>query len=132
MAANPHSALWAPLFDGLADPLVVARLAAEAEEVGWDGFFVWDRLTWPAPVERVADREQLAEMAETIHGLRPDPTAPFDIAMALPPGADPAPHVAAGATGCLTEFDPERLALDHVRGVLREGPATPAPAEVTS
>jgi alkanesulfonate monooxygenase SsuD/methylene tetrahydromethanopterin reductase-like flavin-dependent oxidoreductase (luciferase family) len=47
MTANPRSALWVPLFDELADPLVVARLAAEAEEVGWDGFFVWDRLTWP-------------------------------------------------------------------------------------
>ena len=28
------SALWLPLFDDLADPVVVARLAGEAEEAG--------------------------------------------------------------------------------------------------
>lgn len=41
-----RSALWLPLFDELADPRVVARLAAEAEEAGWDGCFVWDQLCW--------------------------------------------------------------------------------------
>jgi alkanesulfonate monooxygenase SsuD/methylene tetrahydromethanopterin reductase-like flavin-dependent oxidoreductase (luciferase family) len=280
MTANLRSALWVPLFDELADPLVVARLAAEAEEVGWNGFFVWDRLTWPAPVERVADPwislaaaatatdslrlgpmvtpvarrrpaklareaasldrlsggrltlgvglggdvygaefartgeqvdgrvraemldealgiltsawsgrpvrhrgphyviddlaflptpvqqprvpiwaagyagrpgplrraasvdgffpvelrhpDQLAEIDETISGLRPDPTAPYDIAVPLPPGVDPTAYVAAGATWCLTEFEPEAMALDHVRGVLRDGPAIPAPEEVAS
>jgi hypothetical protein len=33
-------ALWPPLFDALADQALVARLAAEAEETGWDGLFV--------------------------------------------------------------------------------------------
>ncbi|GAB3508804.1 hypothetical protein GCM10027521_65070 [Amycolatopsis cihanbeyliensis] len=272
--------MWIPLFDELADPLVAARLAAGAEEVGWHGFFVWDRLTWSAPVERVADPwislaaaatatdslrlgpmvtpvpryrparlarettsldrlsrgrltlgvglggdaygaefartgeqvdgrvraemldealhiltsawsgrpvrhrgphyviddltflptpvqrprvpiwaagnaglrrpphraasvdgyfpvgvqhpDQLAEIAETIRGLRPDPAAPFDIAMPLPPGADPAAYVAAGATWCLTELEPEAITLDHVQGVLRDGPTIPAAAEVAS
>lgn len=280
MTTNPRSALWIPLFDELADPLVAARLAAEAEEVGWDGFFVWDRLTWPAPVERVADPwislaaaaavtdslrlgpmvtpvpryrpaklarqtasldrlsrgrltlgvglggdaygaefartgeqvdgrvraemldealdiltsawsgrpvrhrgphyviddlafrptpvqqprvpiwaagnvglrrplhraarvdgffpvevrhpDQLAEIGETIRGLRRDRTAPFDIAMPLPLGVDPAAYVAAGATWCLTELEPEAITLDHVRGVLRDGPTIPAAAEVAS
>ncbi|NEB02737.1 LLM class flavin-dependent oxidoreductase [Streptomyces sp. SID13726] len=50
-----RSALWLPLFDGLADPMAVARLAAEAEEAGWDGVFVWDHLRWRAPVGHVAD-----------------------------------------------------------------------------
>lgn len=50
-----RSALWLPLFDELADPRVVARLAADAEAAGWDGFFVWDQLTWRAPVRQVAD-----------------------------------------------------------------------------
>jgi alkanesulfonate monooxygenase SsuD/methylene tetrahydromethanopterin reductase-like flavin-dependent oxidoreductase (luciferase family) len=49
-----RSALWLPLFDELADPRMVARLAAEAEEAGWDGCFVWDHLTWRAPVRQVA------------------------------------------------------------------------------
>jgi alkanesulfonate monooxygenase SsuD/methylene tetrahydromethanopterin reductase-like flavin-dependent oxidoreductase (luciferase family) len=50
-----QSALWLPLFDDLADPLVVARLAADAEGAGWDGCFVWDQLCWRAPVRPVAD-----------------------------------------------------------------------------
>ncbi|MGD8169061.1 LLM class flavin-dependent oxidoreductase [Herbiconiux sp. P16] len=50
-----RSALWLPLFDELADPRVVARLAADAEQAGWDGCFVWDHLTWRAPVTQVAD-----------------------------------------------------------------------------
>lgn len=274
MTTNVRSALWVPLFDELADPCVVARLAAEAEQAGWHGLFVWDKLTWPAPVERVGDPwislaaaatatdslrlgpmvtpvarrrpvklaretaaldrlsggrltlgiglgsdiygaefartgeqvdgrvraemldealgiltsawsgrpvrhrgshyviddlafwptpvqrpgvpiwaagyagrrgplhraagvdgffpvelrdpDQLAEIAETIRGLRPDPTAPYDIAVPVPPGADPAGYVAAGATWCLTDFDPDAMTLDRVRGVLRDGPAIPA------
>lgn len=50
-----RSALWLPLFDELAAPLVVRRLAAEAEEAGWDGCFVWDQLCRRAPVRQVAD-----------------------------------------------------------------------------
>lgn len=49
------SALWLPLFDELSDPMEVARLAAEAEEAGWHGVFVWDHLRWRDPVRRVAD-----------------------------------------------------------------------------
>jgi alkanesulfonate monooxygenase SsuD/methylene tetrahydromethanopterin reductase-like flavin-dependent oxidoreductase (luciferase family) len=52
---NPRSAIWLPIFDELADPIVVARLAAEAEEHGWDGVFVWDHLRWREPVVDVAD-----------------------------------------------------------------------------
>jgi alkanesulfonate monooxygenase SsuD/methylene tetrahydromethanopterin reductase-like flavin-dependent oxidoreductase (luciferase family) len=50
-----RSALWLPLFDDLANPKVVARLAADAEAAGWDGCFVWDQLCWRAPVRQVAD-----------------------------------------------------------------------------
>jgi alkanesulfonate monooxygenase SsuD/methylene tetrahydromethanopterin reductase-like flavin-dependent oxidoreductase (luciferase family) len=50
-----RSALWLPLFDALADPIVVARLAAEAEEAGWDGVFVWDQVCWRPPIQEVAD-----------------------------------------------------------------------------
>lgn len=280
MTAIPRSALWVPLFDELADPLVVARLAAEAEEAGWHGFFVWDRLTWPAPVEHVADPwislaaaatvtdslrlgpmvtpiarrrpaklsretasldrlsggrltlgvglgsdvygaelvrtgeqvddrvraqmldealgiltsawsgrpvrhpgphyviddlaflptpvqqprvpiwaagyagyrgplrraarfdgffpiglrspDQVAEIDETIRHLRSDPTAPYDIAVAVPPGVDPTAYIAAGATWCLTDFEPEAVALDRVRAVLRDGPTVPAPEEAAS
>lgn len=266
-----RSALWLPLFDELASPLVVTRLAAEAEEHGWDGLFVWDHIVWRAPVRQVADpwivlaavaavterlvigpmvtplarrrptkvaREtttldqlsggrlvlgvglggdrsgnefsgtgegaddrvraaildeslqilgsawsgepvhhrgehflvdgiafqprphhgrvpvwvggfagmrrpiqraaahdgyfpvnltsvgQFADAVGYLRELRGEATAPFDIAVEVRPGADPAPYVAAGATWCLTEFDPATLRLDTVRGVLRDGPWT--------
>jgi alkanesulfonate monooxygenase SsuD/methylene tetrahydromethanopterin reductase-like flavin-dependent oxidoreductase (luciferase family) len=36
--------LYIPPFDELADPALVARLCAQAEEAGWDGAFVWDHV----------------------------------------------------------------------------------------
>jgi alkanesulfonate monooxygenase SsuD/methylene tetrahydromethanopterin reductase-like flavin-dependent oxidoreductase (luciferase family) len=50
-----RSALYLPIFGELADPRAVAHLAAEAEETGWDGVFVWDHLTYREPVTHVAD-----------------------------------------------------------------------------
>jgi len=268
-----RSALWLPVFDDLANPMAVARLAAEAEEAGWHGLFVWDHLNWRAPVRQVADPwitlaavaagterlrlgpmvtplarrrpakvaretatldllsqgrlilgaglgsdrfggelsatgeqlddrlrgqmldealdvltaawsgepvhhrgvhytvdgirflprpvqqpgvpvwvagfpgnprplrraarydgffpvnlsrpDQVADITATINGLREHAVVPFDVAVALPPGTDPAPYVQAGATWWLAEFDPEAVSLDQVRGVLRDGPARP-------
>jgi alkanesulfonate monooxygenase SsuD/methylene tetrahydromethanopterin reductase-like flavin-dependent oxidoreductase (luciferase family) len=54
-AAAVRSGLFVPLFDELADPVIVAGLAAEAEEAGWHGFFVWDHVRWQEPVLAVAD-----------------------------------------------------------------------------
>ena len=268
-----RSALYLPIFDALADPAVVARLAAEAEEAGWHGVFVWDQVRWRAPVRQVADPwitlaaiatathhlrlgpmvtplarrrpakvaretatldrlsggrltlgvglgsdrfanefsktgeqlddrlrgqmldealeiltaawsgapvhhrgrhytvdgvqllprpvqqpgvpvwtagfpgnrkplrraarhdgffpanlghpDQLAEVVAIITDLRRHSTAPYDFAVGLPPGTDPAPYAAAGATWWLVEFPPDALSLDLVRGVLRDGPAAP-------
>jgi alkanesulfonate monooxygenase SsuD/methylene tetrahydromethanopterin reductase-like flavin-dependent oxidoreductase (luciferase family) len=50
-----RSALWLPIFDDLADPIVVAGLAAEAEEAGWHSVFVWDHVCRLAPIRQVAD-----------------------------------------------------------------------------
>jgi len=47
--------IFVAIFDELADPRVVARLAARAEERGWDGFFVWDHIAYDPPVRAVAD-----------------------------------------------------------------------------
>lgn len=267
---NPRCALWLPLFDSLADPLLVARLAAEAEEAGWAGLFVWDHVRWREPVTHVADpwitlaavaaatsrlrfgpmvsaitrrrpvklaretasldllgggrlvlgvglgsdrfagefsrtgeecddrvRGQMLDESleilraawsgETVHhrgahytvdgvtflprpvqrpgvpvwaagfpgNARPMRRAagldgffpvnlssagefadavgqvealrtgdgPFDYVCEVEPGADVTPYVEAGATWCLTAFDPASLSVDHVRGVLRDGPA---------
>lgn len=69
-----RSALWLPLFDELADPRVVARLAADAEEAGWDGCFVWDQLHWRPPVRQIADPWiTLAAIAATTERLRLGP-----------------------------------------------------------
>lgn len=68
------SALWLPLFDELSDPLAVARLAAEAEEAGWHGVFVWDHLRWQHPVTHVADAWiTLAAVAGATEQLRLGP-----------------------------------------------------------
>jgi alkanesulfonate monooxygenase SsuD/methylene tetrahydromethanopterin reductase-like flavin-dependent oxidoreductase (luciferase family) len=50
-----HRAIYVAPFDELSEPRLVAELATRAERAGWDGFFVWDHLTYRAPVEAVAD-----------------------------------------------------------------------------
>jgi alkanesulfonate monooxygenase SsuD/methylene tetrahydromethanopterin reductase-like flavin-dependent oxidoreductase (luciferase family) len=95
----------------------------------------------PRPVRRAARHqgffpieldhpEQLAEIVADLAALRReagrDPTAPYDVVVALPPGSDPAPYIAAGATWWLVEFPWDALSVDQVRGVIREGPAAPA------
>jgi alkanesulfonate monooxygenase SsuD/methylene tetrahydromethanopterin reductase-like flavin-dependent oxidoreductase (luciferase family) len=69
-----RSGLFVPLFDPLADPAAVARLAAEAEEAGWDGFFVWDQIRWREPVAAVGDTQiTLAAIAAATERIRLGP-----------------------------------------------------------
>lgn len=66
-----RSGLFVPLFDALADPTVVASLAREAEEAGWDGFFLWDHIRWREPVEAVGDTQvTLAAIATGTERIR--------------------------------------------------------------
>jgi alkanesulfonate monooxygenase SsuD/methylene tetrahydromethanopterin reductase-like flavin-dependent oxidoreductase (luciferase family) len=66
-----RSGLYFPLFDELADPALVARLCAEAEEAGWDGVFVWDHIRWNEPVVDVADTQiTLAAIAGATERIR--------------------------------------------------------------
>ena len=66
--------LYIPLFDELADPGLVARLCAEAEEAGWDGVFVWDHVRWREPVVDVADTQiTLAAIAGATERIRLGP-----------------------------------------------------------
>jgi alkanesulfonate monooxygenase SsuD/methylene tetrahydromethanopterin reductase-like flavin-dependent oxidoreductase (luciferase family) len=68
------SGIYFPLFDELADPALAARLAAEAEEAGWDGVFVWDHVRWREPVVAVADTQiSLAAMAAATERIRLGP-----------------------------------------------------------
>jgi alkanesulfonate monooxygenase SsuD/methylene tetrahydromethanopterin reductase-like flavin-dependent oxidoreductase (luciferase family) len=66
-----RSGLFLPLFDPLADPAVVARIAREAEDAGWDGFFLWDHIRWREPVEAVGDTQiTLAAIAVATERIR--------------------------------------------------------------
>jgi alkanesulfonate monooxygenase SsuD/methylene tetrahydromethanopterin reductase-like flavin-dependent oxidoreductase (luciferase family) len=47
-------ALFVAPFGELAEARVLARLAAEAEAAGWDGFFLWDHIVY-TEVSRLAD-----------------------------------------------------------------------------
>jgi alkanesulfonate monooxygenase SsuD/methylene tetrahydromethanopterin reductase-like flavin-dependent oxidoreductase (luciferase family) len=38
-----------PNFGSFSNPRLTADLAHEAEESGWDGFFIWDHIQWPWP-----------------------------------------------------------------------------------
>jgi alkanesulfonate monooxygenase SsuD/methylene tetrahydromethanopterin reductase-like flavin-dependent oxidoreductase (luciferase family) len=73
--------------------------------------------------------EQLAEIVADLASLRTeaggDLTEPYDVVVALPPGSDPAPYAAAGATWSLVEFPWDALSVDQVRTVIRDGPAAP-------
>jgi len=49
-------AIHVPNFATYSDPQALVALAQEAEDAGWDGFFLWDHIFWKAPqVEPVAD-----------------------------------------------------------------------------
>jgi alkanesulfonate monooxygenase SsuD/methylene tetrahydromethanopterin reductase-like flavin-dependent oxidoreductase (luciferase family) len=66
--------LYIPPFDELADPALVARLCAEAEEAGWHGAFVWDQVRWREPVAAVADPQvTLAAIAAATERIRLGP-----------------------------------------------------------
>jgi alkanesulfonate monooxygenase SsuD/methylene tetrahydromethanopterin reductase-like flavin-dependent oxidoreductase (luciferase family) len=47
--------IFLPIFDELADPGTLARLATRAEERGWDGVFLWDHVIYRAPVRAATD-----------------------------------------------------------------------------
>lgn len=47
--------LFLPIFDELADPGVLARLATRAEDRGWDGVFLWDHLLYRPPAAAATD-----------------------------------------------------------------------------
>lgn len=70
--------------------------------------------------------DQLAEISAEPRRLgrktRGGAAEPFDIAVELDPGSDPAPYAAAGATWGLVACPWNPVSVDQVRGVIREGP----------
>jgi alkanesulfonate monooxygenase SsuD/methylene tetrahydromethanopterin reductase-like flavin-dependent oxidoreductase (luciferase family) len=108
---RPGVPVWVAGFPGNRRPL---RRAAR-----YEGFF-------PVNLEHP---DQLAELAAEVTALRQQAgkagAEPYDVVAALPPGTDPTPYASAGATWWLVEVPWEAVSVDRVRGVLRDGPATP-------
>lgn len=50
-----RSALFLPIFDDLADPRVLVRMAVAAEGAGWDGVFLWDHIRLREPIRAATD-----------------------------------------------------------------------------
>ncbi len=42
-------AIYTPNYGDYGNPRLMAELAHEAEEAGWDGFFTWDHIMWDSP-----------------------------------------------------------------------------------
>jgi alkanesulfonate monooxygenase SsuD/methylene tetrahydromethanopterin reductase-like flavin-dependent oxidoreductase (luciferase family) len=112
------------------DPRARARLLDDGLDrllAYWDGEFeprplqrpripIWVAARWPnrRPLRRAArydglfpidvpDPDALAELGNEVHAMRAG-AGPFDLVIDHPPGADPAPWAAAGATWCLIDF----------------------------
>jgi alkanesulfonate monooxygenase SsuD/methylene tetrahydromethanopterin reductase-like flavin-dependent oxidoreductase (luciferase family) len=106
---RPGVPVWVAGFYGKVGPL---RRAARH-----DGFF-------PVNLEHP---DQLAEIVAELTALHREggraTAEPYDVVAGLPPGRDPAPYAAAGATWWLVGFPWEAVSVDQVRGVIRDGPA---------
>ena len=50
-----RTGIFLPIFDELADPATLARLAVRAEDRGWDGVFLWDHVVYRPPIAAATD-----------------------------------------------------------------------------
>jgi alkanesulfonate monooxygenase SsuD/methylene tetrahydromethanopterin reductase-like flavin-dependent oxidoreductase (luciferase family) len=126
------------------DPRARARLLDEGLarlEAYWAGEFeprplqqpripVWVAAVWPhrRPVRRAArwdglfpidlpGPDALAELAAEVESLRAGADGPYELVVTNPPGTDPAPWIAAGATWCLTGFGPQPTRAEVVEAI---------------
>lgn len=112
--AGVRAGLWLPLFGDLADPLVVGRVAAEAEEHGWHGLFTWDHVNWQGRDRAIADPwVTLASVAIATDDLRIGPM--------VTPLARRRPAVLARQTATLDRLSGGRLVLGAGLGSDRFG-----------
>ncbi|HMC04366.1 MAG TPA: LLM class flavin-dependent oxidoreductase, partial [Actinomycetota bacterium] len=66
------------------------------------------------------DPDQLARMLDIVAAER-DGLAGFDVAVSIPPGGDPGPYLARGATWVLRAFQPHDSVSD-VQALVEAGP----------
>ena len=106
-------------FGELAEPALVAELAARAESSGWDGFFVWDHVAYREPVREIADPWiALAAVAVATERLVIGPL--------VTPLARRRPHQLARETVTLDRLSGGRLVLGVGLGSERTGEFDPA------
>jgi alkanesulfonate monooxygenase SsuD/methylene tetrahydromethanopterin reductase-like flavin-dependent oxidoreductase (luciferase family) len=80
------------------DPGVLVGLAREAEDAGWDGFFIWDHLSRPEPGPMTDPWVVLSAIAATTQTIRLGPM------------------VSAPARRRVSKLARETVALDHLSG----------------
>jgi len=103
-AVSVNAGIFVAPFDELADPKLVAELAAHAEERGWDGFFLWDHIRYRAPTRGVADPWiAMSAMAVATERIRIGPL--------VTPLSRRRPHKLARETATLDHLSGGRLTL---------------------
>jgi alkanesulfonate monooxygenase SsuD/methylene tetrahydromethanopterin reductase-like flavin-dependent oxidoreductase (luciferase family) len=106
--------LFLPPFDELANPQLLAELAADAERAGWDGFFLWDHMRYRDPVREVLDPwVSLAAIAVATERIKIGPM--------VTPLARRRPHKVARETATLDHLSDGRLILGVGLGGDRSG-----------
>lgn len=106
--------LFVPPFGELADPGVLADIAAQAEAAGWDGFFVWDHVLYRSPVREVADPWiALAAIATRTERIR--------IGALVTPLARRRPQIVARQTTTLDRLSGGRMVMGAALGRDRSG-----------
>ncbi len=107
--------LFFPPFGELSEPAVVVRIAAEAEQRGWDGMFLWDHMIRPPgdPQEIADPWILLAAIASSTTRLR--------IGTMITPLARRRPQKLARETVTLDRLSRGRLVLGVGLGVNRGG-----------
>jgi alkanesulfonate monooxygenase SsuD/methylene tetrahydromethanopterin reductase-like flavin-dependent oxidoreductase (luciferase family) len=106
---RPGVPVWVAGYPGRPKPL---RRAARH-----DGYFPVNLDSPDQLAEILVDLTALLEAADKVIG-----EDAYDVVVALPPGVDPTPYAAVGATWWLVEFPWESPSVDQVRSVIRDGP----------
>jgi alkanesulfonate monooxygenase SsuD/methylene tetrahydromethanopterin reductase-like flavin-dependent oxidoreductase (luciferase family) len=68
-----HYGFVTPNWGDYGDPRLLAELAYEAEAAGWEGFFIWDHIKWPAQDPTADPWVALAAMAMRTERIRLGP-----------------------------------------------------------
>ena len=101
---NAKRGIFVAPFDELADPRLLMELSSRAEELGWDGLFLWDHIRYRAPTRDVLDRwVALSAIATATERIRIGPM--------VTPIARRRPHKLARETVTLDHLSRGRLTL---------------------